>query len=501
MPFCHVCNKDKICENFSTIGNQVVCCLSCVGLLKSNKDDECSCCRRPVWKDNYYEINNSFVCSEKCKNIIEEKLIKEKGVKDVKFRHFNEQKFYNSPPKIQECDELKEEKKENIINQEKILIDPEQSNNDICNIINEMCNKNNNIENNEKIYNNDIKEENENDSKLNKSDNNDKNSQSIINDKNDNIGDNNDSSNIKDTSNNKDLSNIKDISNIKDSNGKIRKIDSNYSIDNNNESNDNNINNIDNNVNNDWNKNSFIQKESENNENTNQKDELKMVYKIQKSSHRKKKGEIKEFFFDDKKGGNEKESLIKNMKKYFAENKTHKLKRNQKSKIKMKFNLFNIEKIKKTENEINIQSSQNIFSVPNFSLTNNNSINNFKVKEDNPFTNKIEKNTKNEKKMYEARSTNSLTLENSLNTTITKLNSNTILFNPVRKSEDIFKKNSYPVDSLTFPIDSLSLPNQNIKGSSVNICNNCRKPILIRNNNTHKDFCSVSCRNEYYNDL
>ena len=515
MPFCHVCNKDKICENFSTIGNQTVCCLSCVGLLKSNKDDACACCQRPVWKDNYYEVNNSFVCSEKCKNAIKETLIKEKGVEYVKFKHFNEQKYY-STPKNKEFDDLKEEKeekeekKENIIKQKNIPFDPEQSNNDICNIINEMDDKKDSIEKDDKIIKNDIIEENENNDKIYKNDNNDKYNQNAFDDKNNNNFDNNDSSNIKDSSNNKELSNIKDISNIKDSsnikdnNEKIGKIDSNYSINNNNESNDNN-NNIDSNENNDWNKNSFIQKEFDNNENSLPKEEMKMIYKIEKSSHRKKAREIKEFFCDEIKRGNkkenEKESIIKSMKKYFTENKNQKLRRNQKSKIKMNFNLFNIEKIKKTENEINIQSSQNIFSIPNFSLTNSHSINVLKINEDNPFKNKIEKNSKNEKKMYEARSTTSLTLENSLNTTITKLNSNTILFNPVRKSEDIFKKNSYPVDSLTFPIDSLSLPNTNIKGSSINICNNCRKPILIRNSNTYKDFCSVACRNEYYNDL
>ena len=93
MPFCSVCNKGHISEDLNTIGNQSVCCLSCVGLLKANKKDACAYCRRPVWKDNYYEVDNLYFCSEKCKNIVQEKLIKEKGSKFIKFRHFKEEKY------------------------------------------------------------------------------------------------------------------------------------------------------------------------------------------------------------------------------------------------------------------------------------------------------------------------------------------------------------------------------------------------------------------------
>ena len=57
-----------------TIGDQIVCSLSCVGLLKSNSKDSCDCCKRPVWKDNYYKINNKYYCSEICKNKIIKKL-------------------------------------------------------------------------------------------------------------------------------------------------------------------------------------------------------------------------------------------------------------------------------------------------------------------------------------------------------------------------------------------------------------------------------------------
>lgn len=94
MPFCSVCNKEHISEDLNTIGNQSVCCLSCVGLLKANKKDACSYCRRPVWKDNYYEVDNLYFCSEKCKDIVQEKLIKEKGSKYIKFRHFKEEKYF-----------------------------------------------------------------------------------------------------------------------------------------------------------------------------------------------------------------------------------------------------------------------------------------------------------------------------------------------------------------------------------------------------------------------
>ena len=114
MPFCSVCNKEHISEDLNTIGNQSVCCLSCVGLLKANKKDACSYCRRPVWKDNYYEVDNLYFCSEKCKNKVQEKLIKEKGSKYVKFRHFKEEKYYKE--KIQ--NNLDEPSSENYDNNE-----------------------------------------------------------------------------------------------------------------------------------------------------------------------------------------------------------------------------------------------------------------------------------------------------------------------------------------------------------------------------------------------
>ena len=74
MTLCSVCQKANLFSKLKTVGEQVVCSLSCVGLLKSNSKDSCDCCKRPVWKDNYYKINNKYYCSEICKNKIIKKL-------------------------------------------------------------------------------------------------------------------------------------------------------------------------------------------------------------------------------------------------------------------------------------------------------------------------------------------------------------------------------------------------------------------------------------------
>ena len=64
---CKVCSKEINTPIFETIGNQMVRCLSCVGLLQANNEDRCNSCQRPVWKDNYYKIDSLFYCSERCK--------------------------------------------------------------------------------------------------------------------------------------------------------------------------------------------------------------------------------------------------------------------------------------------------------------------------------------------------------------------------------------------------------------------------------------------------
>ena len=71
---CSVCLKDCFLSKLKTIGEQTVCSLACIGLLKSNSRDSCDICKRPVWKDNYYKINNKYYCSEICKNKIIKKL-------------------------------------------------------------------------------------------------------------------------------------------------------------------------------------------------------------------------------------------------------------------------------------------------------------------------------------------------------------------------------------------------------------------------------------------
>ena len=71
---CAVCIRDSSFSNLKTIGDQIVCSLACVGLLKSNSRDACDCCKHPVWKDNYYKIYNKCYCSEICKNKMLKKL-------------------------------------------------------------------------------------------------------------------------------------------------------------------------------------------------------------------------------------------------------------------------------------------------------------------------------------------------------------------------------------------------------------------------------------------
>lgn len=66
MSRCSVCFKENPTNKLKTVGDQTVCSLTCVGLLKSNNRDACSYCKRPVWKDNYYKLKNKYYCSEIC---------------------------------------------------------------------------------------------------------------------------------------------------------------------------------------------------------------------------------------------------------------------------------------------------------------------------------------------------------------------------------------------------------------------------------------------------
>ena len=93
MSCCAVCFKDIILPKFKTIGEQTVCSLSCVGLLSANIKDTCGCCKRPVWKDNYYKINQKYYCSEICKN----KIIKELKIpKNSKLIQFFQENIFNN---------------------------------------------------------------------------------------------------------------------------------------------------------------------------------------------------------------------------------------------------------------------------------------------------------------------------------------------------------------------------------------------------------------------
>ena len=90
---CAVCSKDSSFSNFKTIGEQIVCSLACVRLLKSNSRDACDYCKYPVWMDNYYKINNKLYCSEICKNKMVKKL---KLSNDSLVKHHKQNIFSNN---------------------------------------------------------------------------------------------------------------------------------------------------------------------------------------------------------------------------------------------------------------------------------------------------------------------------------------------------------------------------------------------------------------------
>jgi endogenous inhibitor of DNA gyrase (YacG/DUF329 family) len=348
MPSCIVCNKDHISEDLTTIGNQSVCCLSCVGLLKANINDACSYCGRPVWKDNYYEIDQKFYCSEKCKNIIQKRLIKKKGFKYIKCRHFKEEKYYNDI----ESPNKKLENKENRDNSDTDIIDF--------------------LENDE------------------------------------------------------------------------------------------------------WNKKSFIQKETNfDDENNNIKENIKINNNHQRKNLKKDK--------KDKKDNN---NIIKSMKKYFKDTKDSIYKMRYKKKAKYN----RITENRMICNEYNKLPKPSLLKVSNVSL---NPLNNYNWSTNykNPFSshNVTDFNKRN---LSIGKS------ENNRNT----IEDNYYVFNPIRRyrNSKSNKKISYPTDSLTFPTDTLPSEIELNRDSSINCCNFCRKPIIIRNSNVHKDFCSNHCKNEYY---
>lgn len=170
--FCHVCSKEIACPKYETIGKQVVCCLSCVGLLISNEEDKCDQCQRPVWKDNYYIFHSKNYCSEKCKITAVKRYLKQNtSLSGVNIKHIQNEYFRNDSP-IKNLQELRKEVKElyndfefeDNCSSKKI---PELSENKTINTIysdksqkqnqevNESINNNSNIKNNiEPEYNN-----------------------------------------------------------------------------------------------------------------------------------------------------------------------------------------------------------------------------------------------------------------------------------------------------------------------------------------------------------
>ena len=94
MFICSVCLQNTSFCTIKTIGEQKVCSISCSGLLKSNSKDSCNFCHRPVWRDNYYKINNKYYCSEICKNKIIKKLNLPNDSKSI--QHFHENIFNNN---------------------------------------------------------------------------------------------------------------------------------------------------------------------------------------------------------------------------------------------------------------------------------------------------------------------------------------------------------------------------------------------------------------------
>ena len=108
MPYCCACYKDIYSSQLKTIGEQIVCSLSCVGLLKANQKDSCDYCKRPVWKDNYYKINDKVYCSDICKELILEELNLPKD--SDKINHFNDKSFTNiNPINLKSTKQLREE--------------------------------------------------------------------------------------------------------------------------------------------------------------------------------------------------------------------------------------------------------------------------------------------------------------------------------------------------------------------------------------------------------
>ena len=108
MSRCSVCFKENPTTKLKTVGDQTVCSLTCVGLLKSNTRDACGYCKRPVWKDNYYKLKNKYYCSELCVDKIINEMNIAKDSKSIKYFHEN---IFNNNDKfiLKNSNQLREE--------------------------------------------------------------------------------------------------------------------------------------------------------------------------------------------------------------------------------------------------------------------------------------------------------------------------------------------------------------------------------------------------------
>ena len=96
MPQCPVCYTEIFSSKLKTIGDQIVCSLSCVGLLQATDKDSCYYCQRPVWRDNYYIIKDKYFCSKYCKDMMIEQFNIIDNSENVK--NINENYFSNTKP-------------------------------------------------------------------------------------------------------------------------------------------------------------------------------------------------------------------------------------------------------------------------------------------------------------------------------------------------------------------------------------------------------------------
>ena len=216
---------------------------------------------------------------------------------------------------------------------------------------------------------------------------------------------------------------------------------------------------------------------------------MKILYRIEKSIHSKQIYQTEDPFNFQKK---ENVNFIKNIRKYFIEDKDnyhnhhHNFKNNYQKSRKRIDNNYNL-LTKKSEYKENHKISTKNYPIHSNFLSSNT----IEIIKEKHFVNNDNNNDFNEKNR-----SNSLSNIRRLNA----IDNKSYYFNPIRKTENLnaTKKDSFPLDSFSYPVDSLPRKTEKDRNSSINCCANCRKPIIMRNSNVHKDFCSLSCRNLYF---